>query len=45
MQGRNHISKICANAGQKLTAILRIVNLMSLEKHWVLVKSFFRITV
>ena len=37
----SHISKICAKAGQKLTAISRIANLMSLEKRRVLVKSFF----
>ena len=37
----SHISKICAKAGQKLTAISRIVNFMSFEKRRILVKSFF----
>ena len=37
----SHISKICAKAGQKLTAISRIAKVMSLEKRRVLVKSFF----
>ena len=37
----SHISKICAKAGQKLTAISRIAQFMSLDKRRLLIKSFF----
>ena len=37
----SHVSKICAKAGQKLSAISRIVKFMSLQKRKILIKSFF----
>ena len=37
----SHIANICAKAWQKLTAISRIAKFVSLEKHRILIKSFF----
>ena len=37
----SHVSKICAKAGQNLTAISRIVKYMSFEKRRMLIKTFF----
>ena len=37
----SHLSKLCAKAGRKLTAISRIAKFLSLEKRRILIKSFF----
>ena len=39
----SHVSKLCTMAGQKLTAISRIAKFMSLEKHKLLINSFFKL--
>ena len=38
----SHVSKLCTQAGQKLTAISRIAKFMSLEKRKLLINSFFK---
>ena len=38
----SHVSKLCTQGGQKLTAISRIAKFMSLEKRKLLINSFFK---
>ena len=41
LQFTSHVSKLCTQAGQKLTAISRIAKFMSLEKRKLVINSFF----